>query len=201
MPGRYRNDDLIARDFSPAQKSILVGSVLGDGNLYWQKGCRFPRFINAASRVHADYGDWKMSQFSDFRPSTNKGWSGWQFYLSPHPFFAKLYSLFYPTPKHLSAEGLALVDDLALAVWFMDDGCLIRRSNQLKLATHSFSCAEHLLMQKWFESRWSILPTVKLCDTGIHCLHVLHFPRVEADKLRAIIDPYIIPSMRYKIGC
>lgn len=200
---KYRNDDLVATEFSAIQKSLIVGSLLGDGNLYFQKGCRFPRLSLAFSATKSTgYLDWKTQILVNFRPRLDSSWRSRQLYLSPHPYFKILYEMLYtPRPKHLSPNYLALLDELAVATWLMDDSSWVRHAKQIKLSTHSFSCQEHLLLQAWFEAKWGIRVDVKLCDTGTHCLHYLLFTRPEAQKLIALVRPHFIPDMLYKIGC
>ena len=112
-------------------RSLLVGSMLGDGRLN-----RLPnttRFIENHSDAQRAYIEWKAAQWGPWvkdgiKPVVWKkpegDFKGWRFETVAHPTLNEWHSLFYAAegPKRLDRKVRDFVDALALSVWFMDDG-------------------------------------------------------------------------------
>lgn len=112
-------------------RSLLVGSMLGDGRLH-----RTPngaRFMENHADDQREYIAWKVKQWGPWVKGglnpvtwTNDGgtFQGWRFHTVCHPSLIEWHARFYDEtgPKRLSREVIDYVDDFALAVWFMDDG-------------------------------------------------------------------------------
>lgn len=112
-------------------RSLLVGSMLGDGRLD-----RLPnstRYMeNHADKQH-DYAEWKRLQWGSWVKSELKSvtwvlkgqpFMGWRFETVAHASLNEWHSLFYDPvgPKLLRSGVVDLVDSSALAIWYMDDG-------------------------------------------------------------------------------
>ncbi|WP_420489735.1 hypothetical protein [Neobacillus drentensis] len=108
-----------------------------------------------------DYLNWKKEKLSTFivmdKPTVSISKSKYNH--SPiyswntisHPFLTKLRAELYPNDKKsVSIEWLNQIDELALAVWYLDDGTQNKRYGTISLATNCFSYEEHLIMQEWF---------------------------------------------------
>lgn len=112
-------------------RSLLVGSMLGDGRLD-----RLPnstRYIENHADSQRAYLEWKRLQWgpwskSELKPVSwtlkGKTFPGWRFETVAHTTLNEWHALFYaPTGPKLLTSGVSdLVDALALAVWYMDDG-------------------------------------------------------------------------------
>jgi hypothetical protein len=112
-------------------RSLLVGSMLGDGRLN-----RLPnstRFVENHSDAQREYIEWKAAQWGPWvkngiKPVVWKkpegDFKGWRFETVAHPTLNEWHSLFYDAtgPKRLDRKVVDLVDAFALSLWFMDDG-------------------------------------------------------------------------------
>jgi hypothetical protein len=112
-------------------RSILVGSMLGDGRL--SRTVNASRYQENHSEAQKKYLGWKLSEWGvwvkePMKPviwHTEAGdFPGWRFHTVSHQSLNKWQTLFYDEsgPKRLDAKIKDYVDALALAVWFLDDG-------------------------------------------------------------------------------
>jgi hypothetical protein len=100
--------------------------------------------------------------------------------------------------NRLSHQGLAL--------WFMDDGSLLRRKYKghycgfyLRISTYcSSEQADNII--SYFKEEWDIHPT-KIRESKItnYDAYTINFGAQEGRKLINIIKPYMCPSMMYKV--
>lgn len=98
--------------------------------------------------------------------------------------------------NRLSQQGLAL--------WFMDDGTLLRRKYKgrycgfyLRISTYC-SLEEANTIISYFAEEWDIYPT-KICEHKKGDKYTINFGAKEGRKLIEIIKPYMCPSMMYKV--
>lgn len=94
------------------------------------------------------------------------------------------------------------ISDIALSYWFMDDGGLLAynkdyRRKGLVLNTQGFAFNEVQLLSKNLNSTFSLRSWVKKKKEK----PIIAFSGKEYDKIKSIIYPYIVPSMRYKLPC
>jgi len=113
-------------------RSLLVGSMLGDGGLNRQPNST--RYMENHANNQKEYLEWKQAQWGSWdqvgiKPVTwvlkGQSFAGWRFATVCHPSLNEWHALFYggpKGPKRLEREVVDLVDELALAIWFMDDG-------------------------------------------------------------------------------
>lgn len=91
-----------------------------------------------------------------------------------------------------------------LAIWFMDDGTLLRRKYKgkykgfyLRISTYCSSEQADIIID-YFKEQLNIHPT-KICEHSKGNLYTINFGAKEGKKLIEIIKPYMCPSMMYKI--
>ena len=132
------------------QKSILIGSLLGDGTLRLAKGKLNALFeVNHAIRQKS-YVDWKYEKLINFVLSKPKMRLGngkriaYRFTTRSLPVFTKLFHQFYKDNKKIIPDDL-LLDPIVLAVWFMDDGSKSRSSVYLNTQQFSIEDQNRLL--------------------------------------------------------
>ncbi len=112
-------------------RSILVGSMLGDGRL--DRLAHSTRYMENHGAEQRDYIAWKVEIWgpwvkSGLKPVTwrraGREYPGWRFETSAHPALNEWHELFYDStgPKRLDQRIVEKVDGLALAVWYLDDG-------------------------------------------------------------------------------
>lgn len=210
-----------AANVKPTNKQIefIVGTILGDGFLTITKNGK-----NAHMKLKQSiksYVIWKKKILGKLAPAkitTYKSWltykgktkyyTCYRLHSATHPIFTKFLNIFYPNNKEnvsgnkiLSPKILKHLTPFAIAVWFMDDGI---RTNfhgsttdfKMLIATDNFTFEENETLQQFFKSKYNINPKIILHSSG----HPrLFFPPLEAEKLRELIKPYIIPCMKYKI--
>jgi hypothetical protein len=112
-------------------RSLLIGSMLGDGRLSCTVNAS--RYMENHADDQREYLAWKVAQWGSWvqEPMKPVVWEkaagdfhGWRFHTVSHPSLNDFHALFYPTegPKQLDRRVIDLVDAYALSVWFMDDG-------------------------------------------------------------------------------
>ena len=180
------------------QKSLIVGSILGDGYIRIVPG-RKNAFLEVNHSYKAkEYVDWKYSILRDIAGSQPKARNGngkriaYRFYTKQHPEITKLFRRFYLHRKKIIPKNLIL-DPISLSVWFMDDGSRCRGSD-VYLNTQQFDYEDQQrliknLQQFGIETRMNK-------DKEYLRLRIL---KSSLPKFRGLIGEYIIPSMRYKI--
>ena len=176
------------------QLRLVLGSMLGDG--YLVKTTRGYAFRVNHSILQKDYVDWKHNLLRDF-VNSNPRQSGSTYYFRTitHPKFVELRKLFYKNrlkviPKKLLETTL---DPFILAVWIMDDGS--RDGRQLRINTQCFSREEQIFIQYVLRAKLGIETTLNRDKDQLR----LRIGAKSMERLRELIEPYIIPSMLYKL--
>lgn len=197
------------------QREILYGTLLGDGyitKLNYGYAIYY-RFEVEHTIKDKGYVDWLYDELSiifNNRARTrhrhsNLGQRGIRstslsLYSKMHEVFRSLREEIYPEGrKTISQRWLNKLTPLSLAVWYMDDGTYHINKNTIEIATHSFSLAEHHLMQQYYKQVWDIDVAISQSNRGQRKQYYLYFPRDEAAKLLSMIHPYILPCMQRKL--
>ncbi len=141
-PGGWRaagelmsGDRVIATEphlLSDQQWQVVLGSLMGDGNLSPnRRGRNGVRFRLGHGPAQARYLDWKVSMLGNIACSRRVDARGAVFAdFRPLPELGELQRTVYfgDDKLHLTWDYLKALTPLALAIWFMDDGCLTERS-------------------------------------------------------------------------
>lgn len=209
------------------EREILIACVLGDGCI----NCSKPHGSAAASLrlTHApkqyDYLMWKVKLIEGLRLSRGR-----KFRI--HPYIVRLKEtgkeyMVYCADLHytrylrilhkwLYVGGRKSVkyilryisSPIALAIWFMDDGCLVRRKKKHKdgttyflkpqsyLCTNCFPYDEVLMISQHLEKTYGIKGMPHFNNSGWR----LWFDKENTQKIWELISPYVmqIPSMQEK---
>lgn len=180
-----------------AQEGVLVGTILGDGNLHRRKTTRL-RFGHSLKQI--PWMLWKANQFPGlFRklePRVNNGKFGTSFELTSrsHPVLDPFYELFYRPRKVISAEILARVDQRALAVWWADDGWC--QDGQIRLALGGLEHVSYSLAIEWIESKFKVS---RVYDLKANAKTVALAPASSYEFVRQT-RYYLPPCIHYKFG-
>jgi len=183
-------------------RSILVGSMLGDGRLSrTQNTTRYQENHSDAQRA---YLEWKVSEWglwvkSGIRPVLWKkpegNFPGWRFHTVCHQSLNDWYDLFYEEtgPKRLIPRVLDLVDALALTIWYLDDGSA-EWWPKITFGLDSASREEALCILAKFSlyPRWY----VRKGDTG----EFIFEGEDQAHLFIALVKPHIPECMQYKLN-
>ncbi len=205
------------------QKQLCYGSLLGDSWLHVQYSgqCGLGMSHCEKQKEYLEYKKKIMEPFfiSD-HPSVRirkEEWRGklysnsYTYQSILHQDFTDMYGLFYrgnkkKRQKYISRRVLNNIDAYGLLIWFLDDGCLDRRTDQKNgspryiLATNCFSLSEIKAIQKWFWQRWIIGCSIQKVK-GVERF-VLRFNVSDTKKLLKLFEPYIqeiSECMRYKV--
>lgn len=85
---------------------------------------------------------------------------------------------------------------LALAIWIMDDGSKVNKG--LKFSTNSFTYNECLMLVNVLSENFNIKASVQ--SAGSKDQYIIYVWKESMNDLRNIVNPYIIPEMKYKIS-
>lgn len=188
---------------SPDQKSLVIGSLLGDGYLEpnWSKtNYRLKVQHSVAQR---DYVLWKHSLLSDWVLTEPKGQlvnHSIRFRTISHPELTKFRELFYSGNEKIVPEDIVdYLDPLALAVWFMDDGNVKRWNGQpgaFHLNSQSFSLADNKVLARALLNRYKLRASLE----NNHGYTRLYIGKSYVDRFAKIVRTYVISSMSYKLS-
>jgi len=221
-PGGYREaGELMVGDrvmtaethrLSPLQWQLVLGSLMGDGNVSPnQHGRRGVRFRMGHGPKQVAYLDWKGSLLGNIGQSRRVAPNGAAFIdLTPLPELEELRSVVYfgDGKKHFTEEYLKSLTPFALAVWYMDDGGFTVRSKGLQERTEGGSgriefcveamspgsrarLADHLRDTYGVDSRLTL--------RGAGQKAVLQFTTEGSARFQKVVAPYVHPSMAYKL--
>jgi hypothetical protein len=152
---------------------------------------------------------WKAEELARFKPrmreikiKTGLGAGSTVVHLSTpnHPTFTEWRRLAYPSqgPKNPLAL-LPYCDELALAVWIMDDGNMSKENRSLIIATSAFSPAQHDSMIAWFKKRWGVQTFILRYHRKRGGHLALRFRRRDTERIVSLVKDFIHPTMLYKL--
>lgn len=189
------------------QLSLITGSLLGDSTMRIGAGA-----INANFKVEhgLEQKDLVFCKYQILRPWVftepklsyrydkygNKYLKSWWFRTIRHHKLTEIQKLFYPKGKKIVPKNINLfLNEFALAWWIMDDGCYNR--SKIDISTYSFTLDEVQRLLKVMLNKFKLQGNYyRDRDKGYR----IYFKVSETKKLVKIIEPYIIDSMKYKIG-
>jgi superfamily II DNA or RNA helicase len=196
-------DNIISPGLNDEQLQIIYGSYLGDGHIGITKKNRYRlRIIHCDKQK--DYCKWKANMFGidELKYIEKNGYS----HKPAYRFQTKIFDLSNDIPKNTKIVPDWLLDKLdekGIAIWYMDDGSIIKRklkdnsfSNYITINSNNFDYDTHIKFVKKFERY------------GIKCIisktkgkyYYLRFNKENTLKLLNLIKPYIHKSMHYKIN-
>lgn len=94
--------------------------------------------------------------------------------------------------KSYFEKSIEQLEPLGIAVWYCDDGCYDYRRNNIIFCIEGFNKKEKSSIIKFFKEKYGL--NFKYYKKYIYLL------KSEVPKFIEIIEPFIIKSMRYKIG-
>jgi len=183
------------------QREILVGLLLGDGHLEKQNAQGWARLKVEHSVRQIEYVTWKYSEWSSWvltppasrlkgnrlgTQSINVG-----FATVSHPELGEFRNRFYEGRKVVPPD--LTLTPLALAVWFMDDGC--RSRNAVYLNTQQYDETSQRTLLRLLREQWGIEGTLNR-DKSYYRVRI---SVVATRRLAKLIEPYLLPELRYKL--
>ena len=198
---------------SSQQVQVVLGALMGDGCLSKpvRRDDESARFRMGHGAKQADYLDWKVSLLGNIQNSRTANAKGAVFAdFTPLAELAELHEAVYfgDGKKHLSWEYLKSLTPLALAVWYMDDGCFTLRSKgvqartaggtgRIEICVEAMSPGSRDRLVQYLRDTHKL--DVKLMSRGARQISVLQFTTAASEQFQHIVAPYIHPSMDYKL--
>jgi len=197
---------------SEQQFQVILGSLMGDGNLSPnlrdRNGVRF-RMGHGVKQI--DYLQWKTDLLGNIKHSARENDEGSRFVdFTPLSELGELRRAVYlgDGKKFLSEDYLKALTPLALAVWYMDDGSFTLRSKGVQQRTQGGSgrieiCVEAMSEGSRVRLRDYLCDAhgleVRLRSAGTAGKAVLTFSTAASAAFQEIVAPYMTPSMDYKL--
>lgn len=192
--------------------NVLIGTLIGDGHIQKvQSSTGKCRLRISHGYQQKDYVDWKYSFFESECPQPpvfNTKKPEVTFYTAYSEEMAMYHQMFYREYKgkyHKFLPDNLMIDTVALAVLYMDDGTKRLDCDQCRLATHNYSLDEIKKLQQLFIDNFQ-LPShiVKAGRSKLykHQWYQLVFSAKHFHILYSLIGDFIkvqVPSMYYKI--
>ena len=180
------------------QKSLIVGTTLGDGYLRI-----IPRRKNAFLEVNhsakpKDYVDWKYSILQSIVKSKPKLRNGnghrvaCRFYTRCHSEITDLFRYFYKDRKKIIPDDLE-INPFSLAVWYMDDGS--KSGGSIYLNTQQFLIEDQNKLQKLLLNQFGIISSLNKDKEYMR----IRIKAADSKKFCNIIRQFIPQSMQYKL--
>ena len=197
---------------SEQQNQVVLGSLMGDGclspNVRNRSGVRF-RMGHGAKQ--ADYLDWKVSLLANIPHSRSVNAKKAVFAdFTPLAELGELREVLYfgGEKKHLTWDYLKSLTPLALAIWYMDDGCFTVRSKgvqqrtqggtgRIDICVEAMSAGSRERLVQYLRDTYDL--DVKLLNSGAKKVSVLQFTTSATEKFQRLVAPYVHPSMEYKL--
>lgn len=188
------------------ERSIIIGSLLGDASIskgVWKgkPGNARVRFVQGKAQL--EYLKWKKSELQmwigtppNLSPiATEYGGAVHRLNTLTHPVFTEICDLIKPEGKgkRITQELLSFLDDLAIAVWFMDDGSMYQSS--AIIAAYSFPQEDLELACSHLTQKGITSKVMQTCKGRVIIINA-----DGARSLKRVIAPYIHPCLSYKLG-
>ena len=188
-----------------AQREIIVGLTLGDGHLETQNNGKTYKLKIEHSVGQKEYLYWLYEELHDWvrmNPklrSKNSQPFSYHFSTYSHELLRFYGEQFYNNKKKIIPNSIEeLLTPLSLAIWFMDDGSLkSRRHNTYVIHTLGFQRDELERIQTVLAQKFGV-------QTRLHKQKGkylrLYVSSKSSEKFKSIVSPYVIPSLKYKLG-
>lgn len=212
MPN-IQNKQFAQISLSPSCKTIILGSILGDGSLKLYKPYKNARFWIRHSWIQHEYWLWKVQQLSEIQTSKSNqvqlptGYSSHKkllFQSSAKKELTQIYNITYKKNRiRIRRTWLNHMSPLSLAIWWLDDGSIIGNGKRGVLCTDGFSEKEVGTLQRYLAVVWKIEVQLGILNRNLggksKKYFRLYFNTTSLKSFFRIIMPCIpVPSMIYK---
>ena len=186
------------------QRQILIGTLLGDAHL--ELNGKYVRLRVDHYSPQKDYTFWMASEFTPFSlppriisrvdKRNGKTYTRWHFSTKSLPILSEFRNMFYKEGKKIVPPNISgMMDNLSLAIWYMDDGFRRRDSKGFYLCSSSFTSQEQEILRKMLFAKFGL-------ETRIHHQRKwerIFVPSAFSDMFNDIIKKHIIPVFDYKL--
>lgn len=187
------------------QRDVIVGTSLGDLGI--QQIGKYSRLV--FEQKNKDYLFHLHHIFQNLtrtppkerlqqRLKTSEVKSTWYFSTKSYAGIQEYRDIFYPYGKKVVPSSLQeLLTPRAVAYWYMDDGGL--KNRHFSISTACFSVEEHEALRDALRDKWGIQSNIQGLATKSGYLS-LYIPAASSKKFLDLVQPFIVPSMLYKIA-
>lgn len=186
------------------QHNIIAGTLLGDGLL--ERNGTYVRLVIDHSAKQRTYVRWLADELASLQPTiinrlrfdvrTNRTYSHCILRTRTSPSLEKYVALFYQERRKRVPQILPqLMNPQLLAVLIMDDGYRRNDCQALRLNTQSYHLGEQRVIQRALK-KLSVESTIQKHKTQ----HVVYIPSKAMPRLRTLVRPHLITSMKYKLA-
>lgn len=188
-------------------RQLLIGSLLGDGSFCSIGRNTKNRYLSIAhSMKQEEYLKFKVSILNryglasniQYRVTKNSRYksgevSECRHKSRLHPIFTDIRAKYYDQHGHkrVHREFVKDIDELGLAIWYMDDGYVTK--NSCIFSSCSFTLEEQQVLADILLEKFDLHFNLGKHDNSMY-LHAKDFP-----KFIKLIKPHVIPSMQYKL--
>jgi hypothetical protein len=186
---------------SQEQRSVLTGTLLGDGSLPVHG--KYPRLFIKHKAEHEALALFKYEVFRDFismaphrfgQRLRGRTYPCVQFVTRTRPEFLPWRERFYPERRKVVPVDIDRdLTPLALAVWIMDDGSADYAG--LTIQTHSFRPTEISRLSAALRERHGLRIGVRANRGG----KIIYVFAESMPRLRRIVLPHTLPELQYKL--
>ena len=186
-------------------EQVLIGSLLGDGGLQFQKKSINALFRETHGIKQKEYLIYKKRYLECFCPRikemiiydnrTNKFYGRVFLWTKTHPLLTRYYhALYIKNKKIIDKSILERISPLALAIWYCDDGSFGYINQNAKIATY-LSYKENKILIDFLKERFDINCTI---NRDLESYHI-YFSVQEIRKFLSLIKDYVPKCMNYKL--
>lgn len=191
------------RPLTEYQKQVLMGIMLGDGWMGIGKNSKNPRVKIAHCVAQKEYSEhianifsniggkcfYRIKKTPDYR--NNKCYESYDVEIPANPALIPFYEGFYlKGKKYIPFNLFDNFSEISLAFLFMDDG--YKTSCSYSIATNCFNLEELEEFRIFLKRKFNL-------ETSIFKNNVLYIRAKSRDIFTALVSPYVIPCMRYKL--
>jgi recombination protein RecA len=188
------------------QEQLILGSLLGDASLSYRQEQGAYDFQVGHCLGQKELLEYKANilgtKVRSYIKDENSYSAGKEFFITSYYNkyeLDRIYKIcFSDGIKTVSEEWVSAVNEMAIAIWFMDDGTssYIQNSVMARFSTLSFTKEQLEILQRRLEDFDVDTTLQKHADgTGL----VIAIRQSSVNKFMDLIDPYIVDCMKYKI--
>jgi len=198
----YKIQDIKKKELNYTQRQCILGGLIGDGSIN-----RNSNYLITHCEKQLPYLEYKITLMGELfqrKPKKYKNKTGFQYCIGTikHPTFEELRKIVYPNDKIKIGDWINEIDELGLAIWYLDDGTYNKKhGGQCSLSTDAYSLEENETIRDFIENKFNIkASTTKYYDKRYDkTRYRTLFSRVEGEKLRDIVSKYTPECLKYKI--
>lgn len=186
------------------QRELIVGMLLGDAHLETQSQGRIYRLKVEQSFKQKEFVDWLYAEFKAWTNQEPKkrivrDLVRYGFTTYSHGNLRFYGQQFYSKGKKVIPKTIGkLLTPATLAVWFMGDGSWKSQKHKTFIIhTLGYTKSDLQRVQEVLEIKLGIKTSLHMQKGKYWRLYIIS---ESADTFKKLVEPYILPSMKYKLG-